>query len=207
MTRVPTLDQAQNYLREAERLNPGKWVDHSMVVAKAARAIAAKHEDLNSETAHILGILHDIGRRVGRVGMRHIVEGYKFLTGEGFADAARVCLTHSFPCKEVRLDFAKWDCTEADCKVVRDFLDEIEYNDYDRLLQLCDDLALPTGFCLLEKRMVDGAIRSDGNWGSDQMITKWKAIFQIQKDFEEAIGCSIYSLTPGVVENTFGFVP
>ena len=207
MTKVPALGQAQDFVSEAEKLNPGEWIDHSMVVAEAARAIAAKHKNLDSETAYVLGMLHDIGRRVGRVGMRHIVEGYKFLTAQGFHDAARICLTHSFPCKEVRLDFTKWDCPEADCMLVRRFLDEIEYNDYDRLLQLCDFIALTVGPCLLEKRMVSAVLRSNGNWAADQMIMKWTATFAIQREFEESIGSSIYSLLPGVIENTFGFVP
>ncbi len=36
------------------------------------------------------------------------------------------------------------------------------------------------------------------------MVEKWKGIFSIKTHFEEKIGCSIYSILPGVVENTFG---
>lgn len=39
------------------------------------------------------------------------------------------------------------------------FVKNAVYDDYDYLVQLCDALALPTGFCLLEKRFVDVAIR------------------------------------------------
>jgi len=35
-------------------------------------------------------------------------------------------------------------------------------------------------------------------------VPKWRAVFQIRDDFERAMGCSVYSLLPGVVENTFG---
>jgi len=63
-----------------------------------------------------------------------------------------------------------------------------------------DALALPSGFCLLEKRMVDVALR----YGTtDYTVSKWKQIFKIKKDFESKIGCSIYSLLPGIVKNTF----
>ena len=37
------------------------------------------------------------------------------------------------------------------------FVKNAVYDDYDRLVQLCDALALPSGFCLLEKRFVDGS--------------------------------------------------
>ena len=73
-------------------------------------------------------------------------------------------------------------------------------NDYDRLVQLCDALALPTGFCLLEKRFVDVTIRYVFN---PSTIDRWKKILEIKDLFEKKIGCSIYDLLPGVIENSF----
>lgn len=70
------------------------------------------------------------------------------------------------------------------------------------LIQLCDALALPGGFCLIEKRLVDVALRHGTN---PYTIPKWKAFLEIQREFEETIGGSIYALLPGVIENTFGF--
>lgn len=205
MDRIPSPVRAQTYLDEAEKLNPGEWVDHVGYVAKAARPIGRKHPEVDPDKAYALGLLHDIGRRVGRVGMRHIVEGYKLLLADGFPDAARICLTHSFPCKEVELDFSKWDCPIEDGQLVRDYLDEIDYNVYDRLLQLCDALGTTTGFCLIEKRIVSAAIRHAGSWDATNQTMKWRATFEIRSEFEQAIGCSIYEQLPGVVENTFGF--
>ena len=82
------------------------------------------------------------------------------------------------------------------------FLAGIEFDLYDRLIQLCDAIALPTGFCLMEKRLIDVAMRHGVN---DRSIERWQAFLGIQKDFEAVIGCSIYTLLPGVVDNTFGF--
>ena len=74
------------------------------------------------------------------------------------------------------------------------------YDDYDHLVQLCDALALPTGFCLLEKRFVDVAIR----YGTHPYtVERWKTVLDIKAHFEEIIGCSIYDFLPGVVENSF----
>lgn len=67
------------------------------------------------------------------------------------------------------------------------------------LVQLCDSLALPTGFCLLEKRFVDVTIR----YGAHPFtVDRWKKYLQIKAFFEEKAGCSIYDLLPGVVENS-----
>ncbi len=59
---VPTLDEAERILKEAEQLNPGAWVDHSRNVALGARIIAGKTGDMVPELAYVLGLLHDIGR-------------------------------------------------------------------------------------------------------------------------------------------------
>ena len=70
----------------------------------------------------------------------------------------------------------------------------------DILVQLCDALAMPTGFCLLEKRFVDVTIRYGVHTAT---IDRWKKILEIKEQFENQIGCSIYSLLPGIVENSF----
>jgi len=35
-------------------------------------------------------------------------------------------------------------------------------------------------------------------------LPRWKAYMRLKEKFENEIGCSIYMLLPGVVENTFG---
>jgi len=198
---LPTLKEARAFLSEGQARNPGAWVDHSIVVARAAEAISTYHPDLDPYDAYIMGLLHDIGRREGVTGMRHILDGYRFLEEKGFEDAARVCLTHSFPIRDVRAALGRWDCSEEELQFVKDTLARVAYNDYDRLLQLCDALALPSGFCLIEKRLVDAALRHGIN---EYILPKWRATLEIQRAFEETIGRSIYSVLPGVMENTFG---
>ena len=146
-------------LAEASRLNPGPWTDHCLHVAEAASAIATRHPDLDPDTAYIYGCLHDIGRRFGVMQMRHIVEGHRFLEGLGNSKPARICLTHSFPVKDTRSCVAEWDCEDEDRAFVQSYLEEINYDDYDRLLQLCDGIALPHGCVLIEKRLVDVVLR------------------------------------------------
>ncbi len=68
------------------------------------------------------------------------------------------------------------------------------------MIQICDYLALPNGFCILEKRMVDVALRRGV---SDLTIDKWKKAFLIKSEIENKIKQSIYSLLPNIIENTF----
>lgn len=200
--KIPTLNQAEALLSEAEALNPGPWVEHSIYVAKAASAIAKRHPNLDSDTAFIFGCLHDIGRRVGVTDMRHVLDGYTFCEEHGYTDAARICLTHSFPILLLESAAGKWDCTPDEMAFMREYLAHVQLDEYDSLIQLCDALALPSGFTLMEKRLVDVVVRHDFN---EYTIPRWKAYFSIKQRFEDIIGCSLYSVLPGVVENTFGF--
>lgn len=200
---VPDLILAEELLREAGELNPGEWVPHSRNVAYAARSIAERLAGLDSAVAYSLGLLHDIGRREGKTQIRHIIDGYRYLMGLGYEDAARICLTHSFPIQDIRTSSARWDCSPEETEFMKDFLSRIEYDDYDRLIQLCDGIATSSGFCLLEQRMVNVAMRHGVN---EFTVEKWKARFKLKAEFERALGVSVYSLLPGVVEVTFGFV-
>ena len=56
-------------MQEAGVLNPGPSVVLSRYVAEAARNIATHLPPLDAETAYVLGLLHDIGRRVGVTGL------------------------------------------------------------------------------------------------------------------------------------------
>lgn len=202
--KIPTRDEARLMLAEAETKNPGPWVAHSLHVAQAAEKIAARHPRLDAGAAYVCGLLHDIGRQEGVTDLRHTLDGYRFLTTLGYEDAARICLTHSFPIKGVKVYSGHSDLSEADEQFIEQFLMDADYSAYDQLVQLCDSLALPGGYCLIEKRLVDVVLRHGVN---DYTVRKWQAYFHIQHEMEAVIGCSVYSLLPGVVANTFGFEP
>jgi len=199
--RIPDRTQAEALLREAGALNPGPWVEHSRHVAEAARLIAPYLFPLDSQVAYVLGLMHDIGRRAGVTGMRHVLDGYRYLSALGYADAARISMTHSFPNRDVREVFGERDCTPEELAFVGDYLARVDYTDYDRLIQLCDALATADGFVLMEKRMLDVAFRYGINAYS---LPKWRTTFGIRADFEQRMGRSIYTLLPGIVEATFG---
>jgi HD superfamily phosphodiesterase len=99
---IPSLQEAEKILKEAEELNPGPWGNHCRFAAECAGRIAKHCEGLDYETAYILGLLHDIGRRFGVSHFGHVVDGYRYMLQLGFYDAARICLTHSFQYQNIK---------------------------------------------------------------------------------------------------------
>lgn len=198
--KIPSLAEAQALLDEAQERNPGPWAAHSHLVAEAARRIAEKVPGLDPQAASILGLLHDIGRREGPSHIRHLLDGYQYLNGLAYPDAARICLTHSFPNRQVGGYSGEVDISPEEMAFLTNIVETVEYTPYDRLIQLCDCVSLPTGWCLMEKRMVDVALR----YGTNEFtVRKWRAFFEVRAEFEAIIGQSLYLLLPGVVENTF----
>lgn len=152
---LPTRENAEYELSIAEKSNPGPWIVHSINTGIAARCIADKIKGLDSEKAYILGILHDIGRRVGVVAIPvHVYEGYKYALSNGWNEVAKICMTHSYPLMQKEFNF------EPDNEVdiaIKEYIMDCQCDDYDLLIQLCDSLATDYGFCILEKRFVDVA--------------------------------------------------
>ena len=189
--------EAEAAIVEGLKTNPGPWADHCRNVGTAARIIASRCPGLDRQKAEVLGMLHDIGRGAGVMDMRHIVEGYRLAMTRGWPDVARISLTHSFALKNAVTAAGNWDCPDEDVRLVQDYLNGVEYDDYDRLIQLCDYLADPWGFCVLEKRMVDVTLRRGFN---EYTLEKWRAAFQLLKYFEEKMGEKLYPLLPGLAD-------
>lgn len=192
--------EALALLEWAHEQNPGQWREHSLHAARAAEAIAEK-AGLDPDRAWISGALHDVGRFEGVRVMHHIISGYNLLMEKGEPELARICMTHSFPGGEPMSYIGEWDVTDEERGFVMDYITGCEFDDYDRLIQLCDALALSKGICLIEKRLVNVVLRHGVN---PCLQGKWQATFDIQKDFENRMGCSIYSLFDDVIVNTFG---
>lgn len=181
---------AENLIAEAKELNDGIWINHSYNVARLAEKIA-DNANMNSEKAYIVGLLHDIGRRNGAMQARHAIEGFNFLTDIGFDDGARICMTHTFQYKDVDAIYDTWDCTAEERQFVKNYLDNIVYDDYDKLIQLCDALSLANGYCYAEKKMVNSVLKFGFK---DTTVNKWKAILELKEYFDSKICTDVYFL-------------
>ena len=195
-----TIAAAEWALKEAHAANPGPWEAHSRYVAQACLNIAEKCPHLSGETAYLYGLLHDIGRHAGVSSEKHLIDGYRYCMARGWEKAAQICISHAFMIPDISTSIGVFDMPEADRLFLKTFVEQAAYDDYDHLVQLCDALALPTGFCLLEKRFVDVAIRYGTNPAT---VQRWKRVLEIKTHFEKILGCSIYDLLPGVIENSF----
>ncbi|MFG6334915.1 MAG: HDOD domain-containing protein [Lachnospiraceae bacterium] len=193
---------AEQALREASESNPGAWTDHSRYVASACKNIAAHCKNLSADQAYLYGLLHDIGRYAGVSSERHLIDGYRYCMERGWEKAAQICISHAFMIQDIDTSIGEFDVSHKDYLFMKEFVANAVYDDYDRLVQLCDSLALPTGFCLLEKRFVDVTMRYGVHPAT---IDRWKKIMEIKEAFEKEIGSSVYTLLPGVVENSFLF--
>ncbi len=193
---LPNRETAEKELALAGEINPGPWTKHSVNVGVAARNIGEK-AGLDGEKAYILGLLHDIGRRVGVVNIpRHVYEGYRYTMDKGWEEAAKICMTHSYPLMEKEFDKGTESEEEA---FIRDYITRCQCDEYDWLIQLCDSLAADYGFCILEKRFIDVA-RRYGIW--ENSVERWNRTFEIKEYFEDRMGCSIYDVLPDVGRTT-----
>lgn len=195
----PDRTTAEAELRKAEELNPGRWIKHSMHVGQACELIAAHIPHLDSEKAYILGLLHDIGRRMGVFGQQHVFAGYEYALSQGWKDVARISLTHSFYFPD-KPDWgaSPYDGAPKEWEFIKNYIASCEYDDYDRLVRLCDALGNAEGFCIIEKRVVDVALRYGEMPG---MIEKWRKMFAEKQYFESYTGSNLYSLLPGIEKN------
>lgn len=146
---------------------------------------------MDSGQAYIYGLLHDIGRIKGKMQARHSIEGYYYMMKLGYEDIARICLTHTFQYQNIEGIYDEWDCSEEEKAFVERYLGSITYDDYDKLIQLCDALSLDTGYCYAEKKMISSII----NFGVKETTTKkCKAILDLKRYFDAQVEGDIYLL-------------
>jgi len=187
----PTIEEAEDLLKWGEARNPGPWGDHSRYTALACKKIAMRCENLNLDKAYVYGLLHDIGRYIGGIHVRHSLEGYLLCKEKGWNELARICITHSFALQDAKACVGSWDIPTEYDQLMKEVIETSIHNDYDKLIQLTDALAMADGFCVLEQRLVDVVMR----YGvTDYTIERWKKVFEIKKHFEQLMDANIYEV-------------
>ncbi len=186
---IPSREEAEHILREAEGLNPGPWGNHSRVAASCAEKIAGLCPGMDPEKAYILGLLHDIGRRFGAGHLRHVYDGYHYMLRSGYDEAARICLTHSFCVPDIHVYIGNFDISINEQKEISNTLRSIQFNDYDYLIQLCDALSMPDGVVDMEIRMAD-VERRYGHYPAE----KRNCNKELKAYFEKLAGKNLYEI-------------
>ncbi|HJB58771.1 MAG TPA: HD domain-containing protein [Candidatus Faecalibacterium faecipullorum] len=192
---IPTRQEAERLLLEAKAHYDevsaihGHWDGHSRTAARCAEAIAARCPGLDADKAYVLGLLHDIGRRWGDGHLRHVWYGWKYMDELGYDEAARICLTHSFQIQRLDAYIGQFDIPPEAVDELGGALAAVTYDDYDRLIQLCDTLAGPDGPVDMAARMEDVRRRY-----SAYPQDKWDKNFELRRTFEQWAGADIYAI-------------
>lgn len=189
----PTRQEAEELLTEAGKCNPGPWEEHSRVTAYCAEKIAGACPGMDAEKAYIVGLLHDIGRKFGVRHLGHVYDGWQYMSKLGYDEAARICLSHSFNEGTLENYIGKFDITKEETEEIRQALSEMEFDEYDRLIQLCDSLAAAEGVVDMRERMED-IRRRYGQYPQ----SKWDRNMELKAEFEEKSGSDIYTLVGGI---------
>lgn len=187
--KLPNRETAEKILEEAEKCNPGPWGNHSRVAAECAWKIASCCEEMDAEKAYVLGLLHDIGRKFGVKHLGHVYDGYKYMQELGYEDVARICLTHSFSVPDIQVYIGNFDVSKEQQEEIESALHNCVYDDYDKLIQLCDSLAGSEGVMDMEERMTD-VKRRYGSYPQE----KWDTNMRLKQLFEEKAGKDIYDI-------------
>lgn len=185
----PSVPMADFLLRSAAECNPGPWEQHSIYVAECAKRIASRCPDMNPQRAYTYGLLHDIGRKFGVSYLAHVYDGYHYLMDLGYSNAARIALSHSFNRKDFHDYIGAFDIPKPAQEELRILLEQMEFDDYDRLVQLCDSLAKSDGIVTLEERMQDVKSRY-GAYPQE----KWDKNLQLKKYFEDKMHAQLYTV-------------
>lgn len=184
----PTRKEAEHILAEAEPHNPGPWGDHSRTAAQCAERIAARCVGMDPEKAYVLGLLHDIGRRFGVKHLGHVYDGWQYMLRLGYPAAARICLTHSFVTGDIHDYIGRFDIPEEQQREIGNALHAVTFDDYDRLVMLCDAISGAQGVMDMEARM-DDVQRRYGCYPED----KRAANRALRRYFEDKLGQDLYA--------------
>lgn len=178
---------------EEDSVAPSLLRQHSLLVATCAEILATKIDDMDSRKAYTLGLLHDYGKVVCEKehGLFHGLSGYKIMKELGYDDVARICLTHSFIDKNIKSDDYK-TYPKKELNECKKLLKEIEYDDYDKLIQMSDMMVTVVGFKTLKERML--FIRDKYKICGLTMKKKYRQVLKLKDYFDKLCRCDIYKL-------------
>ena len=111
------------------------------------------------------------------------------MTELGYDEVAIICASHSFSIQRIEDYIGNFDVTKEEQQVIEDYLEQMVYDDYDRLIQLCDCIGAATGVVSMEERMSD-VKRRYGAFPQD----KWDKNLWLKEYFSRKVGKDVYLL-------------
>lgn len=169
-----------------------EYIFHTTGVAEAASSIASKC-GLDEEKAFIVGLLHDWGKiqKQKETGKSHFMVGYEKMIENGWTEAANICLSHSFPDPDFDVkDYPSYPL--SDLEKAKELISQRKYDDYDRLIQLCDIFFEGTTKISYQRRIA--CIRERYGLTKDQTQVLESKAAENKTYFDKKCGCDIYNL-------------
>lgn len=172
------------------------WVEHSRAVANFAETVAKQMQkngqEIDSDMAYACGLLHDIGRcEAIKTDMHHTVAGYEILIEKGLEIPAGVALSHTFyGYGRVAYDEYWREMSAEDIELITNFMSEHETSDYDRLVQLGDNMALGAGVTTIDGRFVHVFTRHKREHAAEYLAL----LYELKKYFDQKCGKNVYEL-------------
>lgn len=133
---IPNKDKIIYYLIENNKRNK-KLAERSFSIGNMAKKIAGEI-DLDKDIAFATGCLFDIGKTEEEDPGKSLIKGYQILRKDSYFFPARIAISHAFVTKDVEDSLIISDLDEKDIHFLKNFLFQISYNDYDRLIQVLD---------------------------------------------------------------------
>ena len=165
---------------------------HTIGVASAAEKIAQQIPSMDKEKAFVLGLLHDYGKRINEriEGYFHGREGYEQMMKMGYPDVAKVCLTHTFSEKDFSDKNYSYPQEWKDW--ARQMLKNITYDDYDRLICLCDKFFEGLSIVSISGRVKGIVNRYHLSKTAEESL--FKQSMELKKYFDKKTGQDIYQI-------------
>lgn len=174
--KIEILDIAYECLKAKETLgtettqdgkfNLSSWMGHLLNMGLAAK-ILASYVGSNPDVAQTMGIMHDYGRKYSHK-FDHTIIGFEKLVDIGWNNEAIGCLTHSFVnggrCANNEPSIEGFRLTSEDFPYFEDgikkddvtvFLENYQYNIYDKILNAADLIATSKGILPVNERLKD----------------------------------------------------
>ena len=169
-----------------------EYIYHTNGVGDSAYKIAG-YCGLNQEKAYVLGLLHDYGKiqNEKKTGKAHFIVGYNKMIKLGLEEVAKICITHSFPLKKIVFEnYPQYSL--QDLKKAQEIISSLEYDDYDRLIQLCDMLFEGNNIVSYKERL--SCISKRYNLSLSQTESLKQGFLQNKSYFDAKCGCSVYKI-------------
>ena len=193
----------ENYLTKDWQMNPRSEMlyKHSMLVSGAAKIIAERC-GMDGEKAKIYGEMHDIGKfNLNEHEIyKHPLIGYNIMMEHGYPDIALICLTHSFLTVDYERILSFCKNNEEEAKKIYEILKDVKYDDYIKLIQLCDKVSSFDRYVTITQKLQWYQEKQRISVG--MLDRRFARLYTIKAKFDRMAGVDVYFLLKlSVAEN------